>query len=323
MYPWQSDTRRVFEAYLESGRLPHALLLTGPPGCGKVELAGEFARELLCLEGGAGGCGHCRSCRQFAGGAHPDFREVTFEFRPRSEILRDVITVDQVRDLIETLYKTTTTSPRKVAIIHPAEYMNRNAANALLKTLEEPVGDTVLILVSHDAGRLPATIRSRCQRLLMDLPPRGQAVDWLVQSAGADPADAGEALAAAAGRPLQARALLENDGLERYRGAIQLLAALRQGAASDGMALSTMVDYEPADLWTWLSLRCSDLVRQLLRNDTPAPDVKPLTELQIQADRNRLLAMTPVRNDLLLRDWLIQWKNLPASLPLDRQTQEA
>jgi DNA polymerase-3 subunit delta' len=323
MYPWQQAVRQTFESYVEANRIPHALLLAGPSGCGKVELAMDLARGLLCLEGTADGCGGCRSCRLLEGGAHPDYRELTFELMDRGDKLRDVITVNQVRRLIEALYKTTTISPRKVAIIHPAESMNVSAANALLKTLEEPAGDTVLILVTHDPGRLPATIRSRCQRLTVDLPARAGCLDWLLESVQAGREDAEEALAAAAGRPLQARALIESGSLDHYRGAIRVLALLRRGGASDGSALSQMAEYDPQDLWTWLSLRCAALVRRSLLEDVPRRDVKPLVELQRQADRNRVLAATPLRKDLLLRDWLIQWKNLPATLPLDRQVQEA
>lgn len=321
--PWHNDARAAFEAYVEAERVPHALLIAGPSGCGKIDLARHIARQLLCLEGVPGGCGECRSCRLFQGGAHPDYRVVSFEFRDNSEILRDVITVSQIRALIETMYKTTTTSARKLAIIHPAERMNVSAANALLKTLEEPVGDTVLILVAHDAGRLPATVRSRCQRLLVGLPPREQALEWLRQRAGAAPQDAAQALAAAAGRPLEAQALLDSGALEHYRGALRLLELLRTGATSDGKALAAMSDFDPPSLWTWLSLRCADLVRRSLAENVPGDDVRPLAELQRLADRNRMLSATPVRKDFLLRDWLIQWKNLPATLPLDRQTQEA
>lgn len=322
-YPWQKSARQTFESYARAERIPHALLLAGPSGCGKRELAMDLARGLLCLEGAAGGCGHCRSCQLLEGGAHPDYREVTFELRDSGDKLRDVITVKQVRRLIEALYKTTTISPRKVAIIHPAERMNVSAANALLKTLEEPAGDTVLMLVAHDPGRLPATIRSRCQRLSVDIPSREESLAWLLESGQVAREDAQEALAAAAGRPLQAMTLIERGSLDHYRGTVRLLSLLRRGDASDGSAMAQMVEYDPRDLWAWLSLRCAALVRQSLLEAVPGQDVRPLAALQRQADRNRVLAETPLRKDLLLRDWLIQWKNLPATLPLDRQSQEA
>jgi DNA polymerase-3 subunit delta' len=321
--PWTSNAAATFQMYVSQQRVPHALLVTGPSGCGKLDLARDISRQLLCLEARERGCGTCRSCALLGGGAHPDFREVTFEPHPKTGVLRDVITVDQVRALIEALYKTTTISSRNVAVIHPAERMNISAANAILKTLEEPVGSTVLILVAHDAGRLPATVRSRCQRLPVALPDRETSLRWLVDGGGIDEAEARQALAAAAGRPLEARTLVESGELEHYRAAMEALRQLRSGAASDGSAVAGMADFDQARLWTWLSLRSATILRQLAQAGDQGELAKDLSKLQLLADRNRVLVGTPVRKDLLLRDWLIQWKQLPARLPLDLNTQEA
>jgi len=323
MYPWFERARAAFVNYSERGQIPHALLLQGPSGCGKLELAMDICRELLCLDGAARGCGKCRSCNLLKTGAHPDFRDITFEIHPKSGKLRNEIIVDQIRALIEALYKTTTISPRTVAVVHPADRMNRSAANALLKTLEEPIGDTVLLLVAHDASRLPATVRSRCQRLPITLPTREVSLSWLVETQGLSPGEAEEAMAAAAGRPLEALDLLEKGELDQYRGAMKLLGLLRQGASSDGNVAAAMAEFDPSRLWTWLSLLCADALRQSLCTNGAGPDVRPLSQLQALADRNRQLTETPVRKELLLRDWLIQWKNLPATLPLDLKKQEA
>jgi len=323
MYPWHKEPRGMFEAYLGEDRVPHALLLHGPSGLGKLDLARSIARELLCLEQASGGCGECRSCTVFAGGAHPDFRYITFEINSKTGKLRDVIIVPQIRALIETLYKTTTIGDRKVAIVYPAERMNHSAANALLKTLEEPAGNTVLILVAHDAGRLPATVRSRCQRLMLRLPSRPEAIEWLSQVSDASENDADDALTAAAGSPLDALAMLDGDALENYRGTVKLLAMLRRGVTSDGKALAAMSDFDDESVWTWLSLCCARLLRNALERGASGAQLQALADLQRQADRNRMLTATTVRQDFLLRDWLIQWKDLPVTLPLDQNTQEA
>src|SRR5690606_18002126 len=115
----------------------------------------------------------------FASGAHPDFRFLSFMTKDKSDDLRTVIVVDQVRELIGSMQLTNGLSPRKVALIQPAEAMNRSAANALLKTLEEPAGEVVLLLVSNDASRLSATIRSRCQALHLRPPAAVEAQQWL------------------------------------------------------------------------------------------------------------------------------------------------
>jgi DNA polymerase-3 subunit delta' len=323
MYPWHNGPYTAFKNYLESGRIPHALLVWGPSGCGKLELGRTIARELLCHSGKDGVCDQCRSCELFNSGAHPDFREVTLEIHPKTGNLRDVIIVDQIRALIETLYKTTTISQRKVAIIHPAESMNVNAANALLKTLEEPVGETVQILVTHDPGRLPATVRSRCQRLHVGAPESSQALAWLEQAFDARHEDAVMALRASAGRPLEAGAMIEDGGLSQYRDTERMLAHLGDGSISNGRATAAMADYDPVRLWTWLSLKCADLLRGILKDSLSGPDIQALTKLQRLADRNKLLVATPVRKDLLLRDWLIQWAAITATMPLGGQSQEA
>lgn len=312
----------VFRGYTANDRLPHALLIHGPAGCGKAELAREIAFELLCKEGAPGGCGACRSCQVLCGGAHPDFREISFEVNSNTGKVRDVITVGQIRALIEALYKTTTISERKIAIIQPAERMNASAANALLKTLEEPVGDTVLILVAHDVSRLPATVRSRCQRVAVHRPRHDDALGWLgAQGIGRE--DAQEALQAAAGRPLEAKSLFEDGRLEQYRATRQMLGALRQGRSGDGAAAAALSDVDPERLWTWLSLSSANLMRSGLQRGASQRLLQHASKLQSLADRNRVLLGSSVRQDLLLRDWLIQWKQLPATLPLDQNTQEA
>ena len=145
MYPWLLPAWSSFQNRLNSGKLPHAMLIQGPAGTGKCELAMHMAGRLLCSEDSEYACGQCRSCTLFEGGAHPDW----FLLNPPEG--KHQILIDQVRSTISALTLTTSFSPRKVALICPAEVMTTNAANALLKSLEEPPGETVLILVAHDA----------------------------------------------------------------------------------------------------------------------------------------------------------------------------
>lgn len=310
MLPWLQATREAFEAAVRSGRIPHAVLVTGPAGSGKLAFARLAISQLLCRQEAPGGCGKCRSCTMLVGGAHPDFREVTFEINPDTGKLRDVITVPQVRALIDALYKTTTAGTRKAALIHPAESMNRNAANALLKTLEEPAGDAVIVLVACDPSRLPVTVLSRCQRLEVHLPPARELVPWVAEAAGNGEDAAAEALDAAAGSPLNACAMLGDGGIGDYRKVRDLLDALRGGRVGDGRAVEDLAELEQGRLWTWLSLGSARLLREGVVNHGGGGRLRRLAELQQEADRNRMLSATPVRKDLLLRDWLIQWKQL-------------
>jgi DNA polymerase-3 subunit delta' len=175
-YPWLTGHWSFFIRRLEQDRLAHALMIEGPAGSGKNDLASAMVARLLCTEDQASACGQCRSCILFAGGAHPDY----FDVHPEED--SKVIKVDQVRELIGRLDLTTTISARKVAYIHPAETMTASAANALLKSLEEPAGNTVLILVSDHPGRLPVTIHSRCQSICVTQPDSRLVLDWLKDS---------------------------------------------------------------------------------------------------------------------------------------------
>ena len=161
IYPWLERLSAEFAERLRGGRMAHAMLLSGPAGLGKVELAREFLASLLCLEEAWPPCGTCRSCQLLRSGAHPEGHVLTFEQHPKKDGLRKELVVDQIRRLTAALQLTNTVSRRKAALAFPAESMNASAANALLKTLEEPPGDAVLILVSHNPSRLPATVQKK------------------------------------------------------------------------------------------------------------------------------------------------------------------
>jgi DNA polymerase III subunit delta' len=165
----QDDALAVLGRALASGRLPHGWLLAGSPGIGKATLAYRFARALLAqpdaIEAGLSMAPSHPVFRQVAQGVHPDLTVVEAERDPRSGRLCTEITVDTVRAATAALHVTAAAGGYRVAVIDGAEMLNRNAANALLKTLEEPPTQAVLILVSHRPGSVPATIRSRCAKL--------------------------------------------------------------------------------------------------------------------------------------------------------------
>lgn len=308
-YPWLQPVAAEFTERLENDRIPHAILLCGPRDTGKTELATQFVASLMCLENQYPACGRCRSCQLLESGAHPDRQIITYEENPSNHELRKVLVVDQVRRLIASLYLTNSVSRRKVALVYPAEAMNISTANALLKTLEEPPGEAVLILVSHDIARLPATIRSRCQRLQVRPPEFEVARDWLCGDTGSSESDSEAALTAASGSPLKARRMLSDGSTENYRLLMTTLQDLRSGRIEHGGAMATLKDVDPELLWSWLSLLAAAEVKRRI-NDPAAAQV--ISRLQSVADRNRLFLPTPVRKDFLLQDWLIQWSRLRA-----------
>ena len=139
---------------VQAGRIVHALLFSGPRGTGKRTAANWFAQAMLC-KGEDKPCGECPACKRFAAGAHPDVRIV----RPE----KNVIKVDEIRDLIDYLSMRPYEGGKHIAIIEQADKMNANAQNALLKTLESPTGDVMFFLLSDAPGGLLSTILSRCQ----------------------------------------------------------------------------------------------------------------------------------------------------------------
>jgi DNA polymerase III subunit delta' len=171
------ELARLRGAYA-AGRLPHALLIHEAPGAGGEWLAGWAARMVLCSSPAEAPCEHCKACGRAAQGQHPDLIFV----RPVEASTQ--IKIEQVRELSTELTLTAHQGGYKVGILSPADSMNRFAANALLKTLEEPPPGTLLILVVSQPSRLPATILSRCQRVRVRAPQRAEAVAWLEATRG-------------------------------------------------------------------------------------------------------------------------------------------
>lgn len=228
----------------------HALLLHGPAGTGQFELGLALATGWLCEAADAAGrpCGRCTSCHLMGAQAHPDFHLLVpdalrqmLNWSAAEEGDEDVlgskskakpskeVRVEAVRAAIEWGQRTAARGRAKVILIHPGQAMNAIAANALLKTLEEPAGRLRLILTAHDPDALLPTVRSRCQRLRIDTPTRSQALPWLTAQGLARPE---VLLAAAGGQPLEVLAMaadgIDSDAWERLPGAVHrgLAAAL-------------------------------------------------------------------------------------------------
>lgn len=235
--PWQVPVLEELRSARQQDRLPHALLLDGPRGWAKRFFARQFARELLGLA--PADPGRCRFGDEQTDQdlmAHPDCQIVQRTPSPGTARLRQQISVDQIRELGEFLVRTAGAGGARVAIVELAEELNVNAGNALLKRLEEPGPGTHLLLVTSRASRVLATVRSRCQRLVMPPGARSLAEAWLAANPGAASPEAGEGgqpgrlLDLAGGAPLRA---LELAGGEVLELADQVEAVLDRGAAPD------------------------------------------------------------------------------------------
>jgi DNA polymerase III subunit delta' len=196
-YPWHTAPWEMLTRDL--ARLPHALLLHGAEGLGKRSFAWRLTQAMLCATAGEplAACGRCNSCSLFIAGTHPDLLSIA----PLED--SKAIAVDQVREVKQFLALTPHTAARKVVIVDPADAMNLNAANALLKVLEEPPPGSLLVLVTARPGRLPATIRSRANAVTFRLPAHEEALAWLKKQGVADPETY---LVGAGGAPLRALA---------------------------------------------------------------------------------------------------------------------
>jgi len=261
IYPWQkNDWVRLQEL---RKRPAHGLLFKGTKGIGKLDLAMNFAQSLLCEHPQDSDffCGKCPSCHWFEQGSHPDFRllqpetlSLEGEETESGKKPSKQISVDQVRDLADFIGMSAHQGGRRVIVIHPAEAMNTNAANALLKNLEEPPQGLLFILVSHKPQQLLPTILSRCLSFALPAPDAASATRWLTEQGVKNPA---EALAASGFSPLQAVQLDEQlDSKERDK----LLRAVRHPAALDVFALAEALQKtEQALVVQWLQQWCYDL----------------------------------------------------------------
>lgn len=254
--PWQVPQWQRIAAMQAAGRLPHALLLRGPEGVGKQHFARRLVSAMLCerTEFAQRPCGTCRGCRLIAAHTHPDLHALA---PPEG---KQQIGIDQVRGLIERIGLTPQYGGRKAVVVAPAERMTRAAANTLLKTLEEPPGDALFVLVAHRAGALPATIRSRCQMVDFPLPDPDAASSWLARELESHEG-AETALRLAHGAPLSARRLAV-DGLLGGREAI--LVDLERLLGGDGDPIASAErwrDAGPTDSLYWLLSVVCDLIR--------------------------------------------------------------
>lgn len=264
--PWLRSPWSALQGARRANRFPHALLLTGPQGVGKRLLVEALARSLLCPRTDAQGfaCGQCPDCLLLAAGTHPDLIRVG----PDEETKSGEIRVDAIRALAGTEGLTAHRGGWKLILIDPAHRMNVSAANALLKTLEEPAPSTLMCLVSEQPSRLTATIRSRCQALRLPLPAEAEALAWL--SPQVRGLDATTLLHLAHGAPLRALELADPERLAVRDKLFAGFVAVAQGQRDPLAEAAAWNESDPALLLDWLSGWLSDLLR-LAGARGPAP----------------------------------------------------
>jgi len=317
-YPWQLAEWQQLCQQIAAAKLPHALMFAGAKGIGKRHLAHIFAQLLLCLspiEGAS--CGKCRGCLLNKTNNHPDLLVIEPEEGSKA------IKIDQVRELIEDLGKTAQQGGYKVVVLEPAEAMNTNAANALLKSLEEPAANTLLILVCHTPSAVLPTIRSRCQMRLLPTPTPEQVVHWLKPLMVGTNIPVEKLMEAAGGAPLTALAYLQSDALEQRDNWLLQLVRLSSSQVSAIEVAAQWHKEDVAGLMEWFLLWLHSVMRwqlgveQILINQLPQ-DMRNLLakipaalmhrylEKILQAKRH-LLGNSNPNKQLLLEEMLLDW----------------
>lgn len=330
IYPWQSDVRkRLIEA---RERLPHALLLRGRSGIGKLDFAQQLAQLLLCQAPTASGtaCGICSSCGWLAQGNHPDYRFLTPEQETANNdddapavpatksTKKSQISVAQIRELSSFLELSSHRGGLRIALIHPAETLNMASANALLKMLEEPPPNVIFILVSHQPQRLLPTIVSRCQKIDMPVPESDVALQWLNQQGVKE---AAQRLDYAGGSPLSA--LKDAEGGAKPLD--EVLQMLSRGAKLDPFATAPLcmaqgMEAATHTLQKWIYdlvvCRLTGEVRyhgqhsSALQALSKSVDLGPLLDFQHKLDEARKSATHPLNNELQLESLLLQYTQI-------------
>lgn len=256
--PWQRPQKERLQQQIAIGRLPHALLFSGIKDIGKKNFAFAFGAQLLCTHPDRdNACDQCSSCHLVNAGTHPDLRLV----HPEDSKL---IVIEQIRRLNEWVVQTAQQGGHKVSILYPAEQMNIQSANALLKCLEEPSAGTFFILVTDQPGRLLPTIRSRCQQIEFQVPSDKEAIPWL-QSRTDSGADISSLLAMAAGAPLKVVNQFDADYLNRRSRIVGEIEGLVTGKVTAVSAAASLLSKEyPLEIYDSLYGFFSDALKMTL-----------------------------------------------------------
>ena len=318
--PWLRPRFAELTRLADDGRLPHALLISGPRGVGKRSLADALVARTLCAAPGESACGVCHGCRMRASGYHPALLRVSPEEGKRQ------IRIDVIREVNAFVAQTPQQGGYRVILITPAEAMNPAAANALLKSLEEPGGRTLFVLLADIPSRLLPTIRSRCQHWSLAVPDETACLPWLAEHLG-DEQEARFWLGLAGGLPLAALTQAEPASRALRQQLLETFEALVRGA--EPVAEAARLDRQSTEAILWYGIAwLEDLIRLGLSGEPGElrnPDLLPLYRqavknarlrdwfrlLDYAREQRRLLAAGGNPNpQLVLEAWLVRWSAL-------------
>ena len=268
LLPWLEPTLEQFEAARRAGTLGHAWLITGPVGVGKLNLALALAHRLFGDDGPRSVLDADAALAALAAKHEPMDRHPDLHWLHPEED-RQTISVEQVRDVVETFTLTALRGGAKVVLIEPAEAMTNAAANALLKTLEEPAPGGYLLLLSHQPGRLAATIRSRCQRVELRAPETQRVAEWL----GVEPAIVRDAQRSVGTAPLSVAAAIRGDGYSIFNKLESDLTAISQDRLDPQAVAQSWAKGDTALALHWLRRRLHAELKARLTNPSGSTEI--------------------------------------------------
>lgn len=323
IFPWLRRSWDHLCDYRTQNRIPQALLITGKQGLGKRQLAERFAFSLLCTEPDSNGygCEHCASCLLIKAGTHPDLIRI----EPAEP--GKVIGIGSIRAIISDTALKPQYEAHRVVVIDPADQMNKSAANAFLKCLEEPNERTVFLLITDKPAKLPATIISRCQKLALETPSKETIVTWLKQQNVDNNLEI--LVAMAQNSPLLARQYAEEQTLSRRNECFKAWLAIAKQQANPVTVAESWLKLPQSELWFWLTSWVVDLIKCFYKTNPAAvynPDlITSLQELAVRLDLKGLYKFydfllasrqwldTQINKQLMFEELLLRWSNLNRS----------
>jgi DNA polymerase-3 subunit delta' len=261
MHPWNQSLWQRFCQQQQQQRLPHALLLSGTAGLGKEYFASAIVANVLCtsFQNDSSPCGQCHSCQLLSAGNHPDHIKIMPEETGKQ------IKIDQIRSLKDKQQLTASVANWKTIIISPADAMNVSASNSLLKLLEEPQQNTLLILITDKPEKLPITIRSRCQSYPFSSPSTEQALEWLAtQNINNQNDELEKILQLASGAPIKVLEMLDNDLSDHYQQIERDFDEILSGQANPIALAASWKDFELSEVLHLLHYFLKDRLVELM-----------------------------------------------------------
>ncbi|PIJ51944.1 DNA polymerase III subunit delta' [Erwinia sp. OLTSP20] len=325
-YPWLTAPYRQLVEQHQQGRAHHALLIQAQPGMGDASLVWGLSRWLMCQQrDGLKSCGHCHSCQLMQAMTHPDW------YRLEAEPGKSALGIDAVRQVTEKLYHRAQQGGEKIVWLPAAGQLTEAAANALLKTLEEPPDSTWFILCSHQPGRLLATLRSRCISWHLAPPEETFSQQWLHSQTQKSAEEIITALRLSSGAPVAALGLLDD---KRWAARHALCQGLPGALSEDMLSLLPLLNHDDvAERLGWLCTLLLDALKWQQNGALSLANIDSQTLVSQIASRlparvldeslrqwmhcrEQLLTVAAVNRELLLTDCLLRWEKLLAASPL-------